>query len=146
MNGTIDLDAILTDLATDGDFHLEERLTESPGGSLYVVTSTTRPGLRLFAVERRDAEYAAGIANVGASQLREPKASPAALSPIQRAAAIGADLAATKAQLAVLERDAGSGSNSPNAGVSGAAERVHHDRLTSTIERLERELRALEAA
>ena len=52
----IDIDMLIADRATRGEFTIEERLAESSGSSFYVVTSTTRkrpfqpapPGFGLF--------------------------------------------------------------------------------------------------
>ena len=85
----IDIDMLIADRATRGEFTIEERLAESSGSSFYVVTSTTRPSLRLFARERSDSEYAAALMNVAASQLVDQAPAVAAPTAIQRAAEIG---------------------------------------------------------
>lgn len=143
----IDLDRLLNDPATAGTFHIAERLAESPGGSLYEITSTGRPSLRLFTMNREDAEYFTDIANVAASQL-EPRPATVVPTTIARAVAIGAELHAKRQQLADLEAAGGDLSlgRSPQQHVmAGVAESTQHDELTSAIRVLEAELAGMEA-
>lgn len=66
----VDVDRLIADPATAGTFYIEAGCHPPPAtGSLYVVTSTGRPGLRIFALERADCEYIAQLCNAAASQL-----------------------------------------------------------------------------